>query len=116
MYAHLVKFIKNKSDLTNDHVEGLEGITGDAIKAKQILDAARASMGTEIGEIDMTNVLSFTDRVISLTDYRKSLYGYLVNKMHAIAPNLSALIGEMVGGMMVILSISSPHFSCWIFN
>ncbi|KAJ3302307.1 snoRNP complex protein nop56 [Kappamyces sp. JEL0829] len=101
MYAHLVKFIKNKADLTSEHLEGLEAITGDELKARQILDAARASMGTEIGEIDMTNVLSFTDRVISLTDYRKSLYGYLVNKMHAIAPNLSALIGEMVGARLI---------------
>lgn len=82
-------------------MDGLENITTDPIKAKQILDAARASMGTDISEIDMTNVLSFTDRVISLTDYRKSLFGYLSSKMHAIAPNLSALIGEMVGARLI---------------
>lgn len=58
-------------------------------------------MGTDISQIDMTNVLSFTDRVISLTEYRKSLYGYLTSKMHAIAPNLSALIGEMVGARLI---------------
>lgn len=101
MYAHLVKFIKNKSDLSAEHLEGLETITTDAIKSQQILDAARSSMGTDISEIDMANVLSFTDRVISLTDYRKSLFGYLVNKMHAIAPNLSALIGEIVGARLI---------------
>lgn len=101
MFAMLVKFIKNKGDLSSEHLDDLEAITNDPLKAQQILDAARASMGTEIGEIDMTNVISFTDRVISLTDYRKSLYGYLVNKMHAIAPNLSALIGEMVGARLI---------------
>ncbi|KAI8894949.1 hypothetical protein BC833DRAFT_555386 [Globomyces pollinis-pini] len=101
IYAQLVKFIKNKSDLVADQLEELEAITGDAITAKQILDAARASMGTDISEIDMINVLSFADRVISLTDYRKSLYGYLVNKMHAVAPNLSALIGEIVGARLI---------------
>ena len=58
-------------------------------------------MGTDISQVDMTNVLSFTDRVISLTDYRKSLFGYLRSKMHAIAPNLSALIGEMVGARLI---------------
>lgn len=101
MYAKLVKFIKNKSTLTDASLEGLEEFTGDGLKAKQIIVASRASMGTDISEIDMTNVLSFTDRVISLTLYRKSLYGYLVNKMHAIAPNLSALIGEMVGARLI---------------
>ncbi|KAJ3256055.1 snoRNP complex protein nop56 [Boothiomyces macroporosus] len=100
-YAQLVKFIKNKSDLSAEHLEGLEAITNDPIQAKQILDAARASMGTNISEIDMSNVLSFAERVISLTDYRKSLYGYLCNKMHAVAPNLSALIGEVIGARLI---------------
>ena len=101
MYAKLVKFIKNKSTLGPDSLEGLEELTGDGLKSKQILDAARASMGTDISEIDIINVLSFTDRVISLVEYRKSLYGYLVNKMHAIAPNVSALIGEIVGARLI---------------
>ncbi|KAJ3272401.1 snoRNP complex protein nop56 [Terramyces sp. JEL0728] len=100
-YAQLVKFIKNKSDLSPEHLEGLEAITSDPVQAKQILDAARASMGTNISEIDMSNVLSFADRVISLTEYRKSLYGYLCNKMHAVAPNLSALIGEVIGARLI---------------
>jgi nucleolar protein 56 len=101
MLALLIKFIKNKSDLTEESLPGLEEITNDAGLAKQVLDAARASMGTDISEIDMSNVLSFTDRVISLTNYRKSLYGYMVNKMHAVAPNLSALIGEVVGARLI---------------
>ncbi|KAI8823061.1 uncharacterized protein EV422DRAFT_389925 [Fimicolochytrium jonesii] len=101
MYAKLAKFIKNKGDLGEDKLEGLEEITGDPIKAKQIIDAGRASMGTDISEIDMANIQNFADRVIALTDYRKSLHGYLVSKMHQVAPNLSALIGEMVGARLV---------------
>jgi nucleolar protein 56 len=101
MLALLIKFIKNKSDLGTEHLEELEDITKDPSVAKNILDAARASMGTDISEIDMTNVLSFAERVISLTNYRQSLYGYLVSKMHAIAPNVSALIGEVVGARLI---------------
>ncbi|RKO93802.1 hypothetical protein BDK51DRAFT_36440 [Blyttiomyces helicus] len=101
LYAKLAKQIKNKSDLTEEDLVPLETITGDPIKAKQILDAARASMGTDISEVDMANIESFADRVISLTDYRKKLHGYLVSKMHSVAPNLSALIGEMVGARLI---------------
>lgn len=101
MYAKLVKLIKNKGDLTESNMEELEAITADPIKAKQIIDAARSSMGTDISDIDMINIHSFADRVISLTDYRSSLYGYLCNKMHAVAPNVSALIGEMVGARLI---------------
>lgn len=101
MYAKLVKFIRNKGDLTTEHLEGLEGITGDAVKAQQILDAARASMGTNISEIDMINIQRFADRIISLYAYRTSLFGYLCDKMHAVAPNVSSLIGEMVGARLI---------------
>jgi nucleolar protein 56 len=101
MYAECVNFIKNKADLSAESVSALEEITKDETKAKQIVDAARASMGTDISEIDMVNVMSFTERVISLTNYRQSLYSYLVSKMHAVAPNLSALIGEVVGARLI---------------
>ncbi|KAK5671459.1 Nucleolar protein 56 [Batrachochytrium dendrobatidis] len=101
LYAKLVKVIRNKGDLSEDKLDALEAVTNDPIKAKQILDAARASMGTDISEIDMVNIQSFADRVISLTEYRKSLYGYLLSKMHAVAPNVSALIGEIVGARLI---------------
>ncbi|KAI8804615.1 nucleolar protein 56-like protein [Cladochytrium replicatum] len=101
MYAQLVEAIQNKAALSEEHLGRLEDITGDSGKAKQILDAARASMGTDISEVDMENILSFSARVISLTHYRKSLHAYLLNKMHSVAPNLSALIGEMVGARLI---------------
>jgi nucleolar protein 56 len=58
-------------------------------------------MGTDISDIDMINIQNFADRVISLTKYRSSLYSYLCTKMHAVAPNVSALIGEMVGARLI---------------
>ena len=58
-------------------------------------------MGTDLSIVDMINIERFADRVISLNNYRKSLYGYLVNKMHAVAPNVSALIGEIVGARLI---------------
>merc|ERR1712159_660321 len=49
----------------------------------------------------MHNIISFTDRVISLAEYRKSLHEYLKSKMYKVAPNLSTLIGEMVGARLI---------------
>ena len=100
-YCKLVQAIKNKAELGESKLDELEAITEDAVKAQSIISASRMSMGTDISEIDMTNVLSFTTRVISLAEYRKSLYSYLCSKMHAIAPNVSALIGEIVGARLI---------------
>ncbi|PKY49919.1 Nop-domain-containing protein [Rhizophagus irregularis] len=100
-YAKLAKFIKNKSELTEEQLDGLIEITGDESKAKQILDAAKSSMGTDISELDMINIVRFTDRVIELANYRKRMHEYLLSKMHNVAPNLSALIGEIVGARLI---------------
>lgn len=51
--------------------------------------------------VDLINVKQFAQRVIDLAEYRKSLYDYLVVKMNDIAPNLAALIGEVVGARLI---------------
>ena len=38
---------------------------------------------------------------MDLADYRKKLYDYLVSKMSDIAPNLAALIGDVVGARLI---------------
>ncbi|OZJ04580.1 hypothetical protein BZG36_02775 [Bifiguratus adelaidae] len=100
-FARLAKFIKNKSNLSEEQLEGLEEIVEDESKAKAIVDAAKASMGTDISDVDMINIENFADRVIELGNYRKSLHEYLISKMNYVAPNLSALIGEFVGARLI---------------
>ena len=38
---------------------------------------------------------------MNLAEYRKNLYEYLLTKMNDIAPNLTALIGEVVGARLI---------------
>lgn len=57
--------------------------------------------GTDISPIDMINIERFADRVIQLTEYRHKLHTYLVEKMRIIAPNLTKLVGELVGARLI---------------
>lgn len=50
----------------------------------------------DISPIDLINIESFSSRVVSLTAYRQQLQEYLRSKMSQVAPNLAALIGEVV--------------------
>jgi len=100
-YVRLVNAIKSRDLLDESLLEKLEEITLDAEKAQQILDASNASMGQELTEIDQTNILSFTERVLRQIEYRESLGQYLATRMHAVAPNLSAIIGEIVGARLI---------------
>lgn len=63
--------------------------------------AAAVSMGTEISDTDLSHILLLADQVISITQYRTELYEYLRNRMAAIAPNLTALVGELVGARLI---------------
>ena len=40
-------------------------------------------------------------QVIALAEYRAQLYEYLKSRMMAIAPNLTVLVGELVGARLI---------------
>ncbi|KAJ7929120.1 Nop domain-containing protein [Mycena leptocephala] len=63
--------------------------------------AAEISMGTEISDSDISHIHSLCDQVISISAYRTQLAEYLRNRMNAIAPNLTALVGELVGARLI---------------
>jgi nucleolar protein 58 len=58
-------------------------------------------MGTEISQSDLDNILLLVDQIISLTEYRTQLYNYLGSRMRAIAPNLTTMVGELVGARLI---------------
>ncbi|XP_013779161.1 nucleolar protein 56-like [Limulus polyphemus] len=101
MYARIIKFIKNRKDLNEEHFEPLEEIVMDSTKTQAIIDAARSSMGMDISPLDLINIETFASRVIALAEYRKQLMEYLKSKMSNTAPNLAALIGESVGARLI---------------
>ncbi|XP_022737605.1 nucleolar protein 56-like isoform X3 [Durio zibethinus] len=101
LYAKVAKLIEDKSKLSEEHIPALTEILGDEDKAKEIVEAGKASMGQDLTPVDLINVQLFAQRVMDLAEYRKNLYDYLVTKMNDIAPNLASLIGEVVGARLI---------------
>jgi len=101
-YARVAQFIGNKDTLDEEKLADLaEIVDNDSTLAQNILDAARGSMGSGLSEIDMLNISAFATRVVSISDYRKSLVSYLSEKMNSVAPSLTALLGERVGARLI---------------
>ncbi|KAK5689382.1 Nucleolar protein 56 [Elasticomyces elasticus] len=101
-YARCALHIGDKKKLSEDSLHDLAKLVDDDESvARAIIEAARVSMGQDISETDMENVMMFARRTVSLTDYRTSLSAYLVAKMGIVAPNLAALIGETVGARLI---------------
>lgn len=102
IFAKVVNLIKDRKEFFGEeNSETLEELVQDSSKAQAIINAAKSSMGMDISPIDLVNIGFLTSKVISLVEYRKQLMEYLQSRMHNIAPNLSALIGEVVGARLI---------------
>jgi nucleolar protein 58 len=75
-------------------------LNDDAL-CEAVESAARISMGTEISDEDELNIKELAQQVVSLAEYRSELFAYLCNRMQAIAPNLTAMVGEIVGARLI---------------
>ena len=58
-------------------------------------------MGQEMSDADVQQVKSFAERVVEQIEFRERLQEYLRDRMNAVAPNLTALIGEIVGSKLI---------------
>lgn len=68
---------------------------------QEIKELAEVSMGTDISEEDMMNIEHLCRNVLDMQEYRTQLFEYLKNRMMAIAPNLTMLVGELVGARLI---------------
>ncbi|GJJ07695.1 Nucleolar protein 58 [Clathrus columnatus] len=94
------KVVREMGFRTNAATTSLAAILPEELEAT-LKVAAEISMGTEISDADINHIFSLCDQVISITTYRTQLSDYLRNRMSALAPNLTALVGELVGARLI---------------
>jgi len=84
----------------NAKTTDMSGVLPEEVEEK-VKEAAEISMGTEISEEDIINIRHLCQQVVEIQEYRGQLYEYLKNRMMAIAPNLTVLVGELVGARLI---------------
>lgn len=94
------KTVRKIGDRTNVATTDMSDVLPEEIEAEVKL-AAEISMGTEVSEEDIGNIRHLCDQVVEITEYRAQLYDYLKNRMMAIAPNLTVMVGELVGARLI---------------
>ncbi|KAH9234273.1 hypothetical protein K456DRAFT_35769 [Colletotrichum gloeosporioides 23] len=97
VYARLVVAVGMRqnfaeTDLSDILPEELEG---------PVKTAAEISMGTEINPEDLDNIQLLAQQTITYSEYRAQLSNYLETRMRALAPNLTALVGYLVGARLI---------------
>lgn len=96
-YARVILAVGMRTNTSNtDLSDVLPEEIETAVKA-----AAEVSMGTEITEEDLLNITMLADHVVRYTEVRQQLSSYLEARMKAIAPNLTELVGTLVGARLI---------------
>ncbi|RYP63866.1 hypothetical protein DL769_006836 [Monosporascus sp. CRB-8-3] len=96
-YARIILAMGTRENAANTD---LSEVLPDDIEAR-VKAGAEVSMGTEISDIDLENIKLLAEQVISFTEYRQQLSQYLSSRMKAIAPNLTEIMGELVGARLI---------------
>ncbi|KAG7137187.1 Nucleolar protein 58 like [Verticillium longisporum] len=96
-YARLVDLVGMRENLAD---ADLSDILPEELETP-VKTAAEISMGTEITPDDLENIQLLARQVISYSEYRTQLSSYLETRMRALAPNLTALVGTLVGARLI---------------
>ncbi|XP_025072859.1 nucleolar protein 58 [Pogonomyrmex barbatus] len=68
---------------------------------EKVKEAAETSMGSEISEYDAEHMQCLCVEIIELHQYRSQLCDYLKTRMMALAPNLTVLVGDLIGARLI---------------
>ena len=101
MYADLVRGVGARQGFVDKARDTLVDVTGDEAVADEILGVAKISMGQDLSEADIDNITRFAARVADLMRYRQQLFTYLGHKLAVVAPNLTALVGDVIAARLI---------------
>ncbi|OAF71283.1 Nucleolar protein 58 [Intoshia linei] len=97
VYAKLVKKMGNRNNSKTCKLEKYLVETD----CEQVRKLAEISMGNDITDDDVDNITQLCEQIIDLSKYKVQLSDYLKNRMSIVAPNLTALVGELVGARLI---------------
>ena len=101
VFAKAVQLIGMRTNVKGLSEDELQDCMQAEEVAEEVRQAAEISMGTEITDDDEGHLKTLAGQVISISQYRANLAEYLKNRMAAIAPNLTQLVGELVGAKLI---------------
>ena len=92
----MVSLLGNRSNYSVQNIES--NFEMSEKKMKMLQELANDSMGADI---DLIIIKSYANQIISLDDFRIELENYLDKLMGSVAPNLTAIIGSLIGAKLI---------------
>ncbi|MEL9939842.1 MAG: C/D box methylation guide ribonucleoprotein complex aNOP56 subunit [Ignisphaera sp.] len=73
-------------------------------RAKKIAEAAKQSIGADLSEMDMNIIQTVANIWLELFELRQKLTDYITQVMKEVAPNVTALVGPLLGARLLSLA------------
>jgi len=101
LYARLVYQLGRRGNFLNENLEGFD-LPKD--KVKEIVGAARTSMGADLNDQDLEQIRMLCRQYLNLSETRRKIEKYLSEMMKEEAPNISTLTGPILGARLIALA------------
>lgn len=100
-YAKIVAEIGRRDDITAEKLVEL-GFSEE--KARQVEEAARKSIGADLSDFDLEAIRTLAGILSDLYALRGRLASYIEAVMKEVAPNITALVGPLLGARLISLA------------
>ncbi len=100
-YVKIVLELGHRDRITEEALEKLGFSPG---KAKKIAEAARKSMGADLSDFDLQQIQTLASIIHQLYTLRRELGEYIEAVMKEVAPNITALVGPLLGARLLSLA------------
>ncbi len=101
VFAKIVHELGHKNDIK---AENLIEIGFSENKAKEIEKAAKTSIGADLSDFDIEALKTLAGIVATLYKMRHDLVDYIENVMKEVAPNITTLVGPLLGARLISLA------------
>jgi nucleolar protein 56 len=100
-YVRIVAQLGSRDKITEEALKEL-GLSDQL--AKTIAEAARKSTGADLTETDIEQLQKLANIILDMYNLRRDLVDYISYIMKEVAPNISALVGPVLGARLISLA------------
>ncbi|MHA2423315.1 MAG: C/D box methylation guide ribonucleoprotein complex aNOP56 subunit [Candidatus Thorarchaeota archaeon] len=100
-YTRVVNVCGKRSNMTPENLTK-SGISDVSIE--KIRDSTGDMLGSDLTDSDMSAIHTLTGIILNLFNERRVLEGYISELMEEVAPNITSLVGPLVGARLISLA------------
>jgi len=110
-HEQYVKLVKELGHRDNFNVENIKKVGISEQKAEIIAKSAKESIGADLSEFDIRPIQTMARMAWEMYELRRGLSSYIDAVMKEVAPNVTSLVGSLLGARLISLAGSLANLA-----